>query len=58
MRASISGDGRLITYMRTDSVQLSGEASPAPNLVEADYGQRYLPEKPASTTKAKNARGP
>jgi DNA topoisomerase I len=47
----------LITYMRTDSVQLSGEAIAASRrLIEADYGQRYLPEKPRFySTKAKNA---
>jgi DNA topoisomerase-1 len=47
----------LITYMRTDSVQLSGEAiAGSRRLIEADYGQRYLPEKPRFyTTKAKNA---
>ena len=47
----------LITYMRTDSVQLSGEAIAASRrLIAADYGDRYLPEKPRFyTTKAKNA---
>ncbi|HEX4571585.1 MAG TPA: type I DNA topoisomerase [Dongiaceae bacterium] len=47
----------LITYMRTDSVQLSGEAIGASRrLIEADYGKRYLPEKPRFySTKAKNA---
>jgi DNA topoisomerase-1 len=47
----------LITYMRTDSVQLSGEAIGASRrLIAADYGDRYLPEKPRFyTTKAKNA---
>jgi DNA topoisomerase I len=47
----------LITYMRTDSVQLSGEAIAASRrLITADYGDRYLPEKPRFyTTKAKNA---
>jgi DNA topoisomerase-1 len=47
----------LITYMRTDSVQLSSEAIGASRrLIEADYGSRYLPEKPRFyTTKAKNA---
>src|SRR5579871_4228010 len=47
----------LITYMRTDSVQLSGEAIAAcRRLITADYGDRYLPEKPRFyTTKAKNA---
>ncbi|HEX3066276.1 MAG TPA: type I DNA topoisomerase [Dongiaceae bacterium] len=47
----------LITYMRTDSVQLSGEAIAASRrLIQADYGERYLPEKPRFyATKAKNA---
>src|SRR5215469_10293057 len=47
----------LITYMRTDSVQLSGEAiGAARRLIETDYGKRYLPEKPRFySTKAKNA---
>ena len=47
----------LITYMRTDSVQLSGEAIAAcRRLIAADHGDRYLPEKPRFyTTKAKNA---
>ncbi len=47
----------LITYMRTDSVQLSGEAIGASRrLIQADYGERYLPEKPRFyATKAKNA---
>jgi DNA topoisomerase-1 len=43
--------------MRTDSVQLSGEAIGASRrLIQADYGDRYLPEKPRFyATKAKNA---
>ena len=47
----------LISYMRTDSVQLSGEAIAAcRRLIAADHGDRYLPEKPRFyTTKAKNA---
>src|SRR5262249_13547912 len=47
----------LITYMRTDSVQLSNEAIGASRrLIENDYGNRYLPERPRFyTTKAKNA---
>jgi DNA topoisomerase-1 len=37
----------LITYMRTDSTRLSGEAlSMARDYVGRTYGQRYLPEKP------------
>jgi DNA topoisomerase-1 len=47
----------LITYMRTDSVQLSAEAVAAGRrLIEDRYGQDYLPEKPrVYTAKAKNA---
>ena len=47
----------LITYMRTDSVTLSGEAIAASRrLIDADYGARYVPEKPrVYKTKAKNA---
>ncbi|MCR5536996.1 MAG: type I DNA topoisomerase [Succinivibrio sp.] len=37
----------LITYMRTDSVNLSQEAlQAARDLIEKNYGQAYLPEKP------------
>src|SRR5262249_7223006 len=37
----------LITYMRTDSVQLSSEAIGASRrLIAADFGERYLPEWP------------
>ena len=47
----------LITYMRTDSVTLSSEAiGGCRRLIEADFGQNYLPEKPrVYRTKAKNA---
>lgn len=47
----------LITYMRTDSVTLSGEAVGASRaLIEKDYGKQYLPDKPrVYKTKAKNA---
>ena len=47
----------LITYMRTDSVQLSGEALGACRRQIAQvYGDRYLPEKPrAYRTRTKNA---
>ena len=47
----------LITYMRTDGVQMAGEAIAAcRDLIQADYGNRYLPEKPRIyKTKAKNA---
>jgi DNA topoisomerase-1 len=45
----LNGEGRvgLITYMRTDSTHLSGEAlSAARNFIEQHYGQRYVPESP------------
>lgn len=47
----------LITYMRTDSVTLSNEATSATRSVIAnDFGPTYLPEKPRTyRTKAKNA---
>src|SRR5690606_8502700 len=47
----------LITYMRTDSVQLSGEALAAcRRQIAKDYGERYLPDKPrAYRTRTKNA---
>jgi DNA topoisomerase I len=47
----------LITYMRTDGVQIAGEAITATRkVIGADYGQRYLPEAPRQyQTKAKNA---
>jgi len=47
----------LITYMRTDSVNLSREAiDGCRSLIARKYGQRYLPEKPRIyKTKAKNA---
>lgn len=47
----------LITYMRTDGVQLSGEAiGQARRLVEKDYGAPYLPKSPrVYKTKQKNA---
>jgi DNA topoisomerase-1 len=47
----------LITYMRTDSVTLSGEAIAAcRRLIDRDYGPDYTPEKPRLyKTKAKNA---
>ena len=56
----VSLDGEtvgLITYMRTDSVQLSGEALAACRRQIAQvYGDRYLPEKPrAYKTRTKNA---
>ena len=47
----------LITYMRTDSVQLSGEAiGSARRLIGRSYGESYLPEHPrVFKTKTKNA---
>jgi DNA topoisomerase-1 len=47
----------LITYMRTDGVQMAGEAIAAcRDLIHSEYGGRYLPEKPRIyKTKAKNA---
>ncbi len=47
----------LITYMRTDGVQIAPEAVAATRAVIAsEYGDRYLPEKPRLySTKAKNA---
>ena len=47
----------LITYMRTDSVNLSGEAIGATRrLIEQDYGKPYLPEAPrVYRTKSRNA---
>jgi DNA topoisomerase-1 len=56
----VSLDGEtvgLITYMRTDSVQLSGEALAAcRRQIGAVYGERYLPDKPrVYRTRTKNA---
>ncbi len=47
----------LITYMRTDGVQIAPEAvSAARRVIAAEYGDLYLPEKPRFySTKAKNA---
>ncbi len=47
----------LITYMRTDGVQMSTEAITAcRKLIDGEFGQRYLPEKPRFyKSKAKNA---
>jgi DNA topoisomerase-1 len=47
----------LITYMRTDSVQMSGEALAASRKrISSLYGERYLPDKPrAYKTRTKNA---
>ncbi|WP_037449541.1 type I DNA topoisomerase, partial [Sinorhizobium fredii] len=47
----------LITYMRTDGVQMAPEAIDAARLaIGSQFGPRYLPEKPRFySTKAKNA---
>src|SRR5499433_1618794 len=47
----------LITYMRTDGVQIANEAiSAIRSLIKADYGDRYVPDAPRRyQTKAKNA---
>jgi DNA topoisomerase-1 len=47
----------LITYMRTDGVQIAGEAiSAARRVIETDYGAQYVPHVPRRyETKAKNA---
>lgn len=47
----------LISYMRTDSVNLSNDAiSTLRTLIEKDFGKQYLPESPRLyKTKAKNA---
>ncbi len=47
----------LITYMRTDGVQIADEAITATRrVIEADYGARYVPGSPRRyETKAKNA---
>ncbi len=47
----------LITYMRTDGVQMAPEAIDAARSADADqFGPRYVPEKPRFySTKAKNA---
>ncbi len=50
-------EGGFITYMRTDSVTLSGAAvKAARNQVRALYGEEYLPQRPrVYTSKVKNA---
>ena len=47
----------LITYMRTDGIQMAPEGiSEARRVISERYGQRYLPDRPrAYTSKAKNA---
>ncbi len=45
--AEHGGSQGLITYMRTDSVRISGEAlSAARDMIKAEYGDKYLPAKP------------
>lgn len=37
----------LITYMRTDSVNLSAEAiAAARDIIQRNFGEKYVPEKP------------
>ena len=53
-----TGDGPvgLITYMRTDSTNLSAEAvGHARKLIQRDFGERYLPAKPNVFGKTKRA---
>jgi DNA topoisomerase-1 len=47
----------LITYMRTDGVQIAGEAIvETRNVIQAEFGEPYVPSAPrAYKTKAKNA---
>ncbi|MBM4102763.1 MAG: type I DNA topoisomerase [Planctomycetes bacterium] len=46
----------LITYMRTDSTHLSGEAlQSARHFIEHRFGKNYLPEKPNFFTSSKSA---
>jgi DNA topoisomerase-1 len=47
----------LITYMRTDGVQIAGEAiASARSVIGKNYGDEYVPEKPRHySSKAKNA---
>ncbi|MEP3047564.1 MAG: type I DNA topoisomerase [Roseibium sp.] len=55
---SIGGEtSGLITYMRTDGVQIAGEAiADARSVIGQDFGDKYVPEKPrVYTSKAKNA---
>ncbi|HIG42386.1 MAG: type I DNA topoisomerase [bacterium] len=45
-----------ITYMRTDSTNLSVEAvSSCRDLIEADYGKKYLPDQPRSYSSKEGA---
>lgn len=47
----------LITYMRTDSIQIAGEAlAAARSYIETSYGKKYLPDAPrVFKSKSKNA---
>ncbi len=46
----------LITYMRTDSLRISEEARAAGNdFIRANYGEKYLPEKPRYYKSRSNA---
>ena len=47
----------LITYMRTDGVQIAGEAiAAARSVIAKDFGDKYVPDSPrVYTSKAKNA---
>lgn len=46
----------LITYMRTDSLRISEEARAAGNdFIKANYGEKYLPEKPRYYKSRSNA---
>ncbi|WP_373235566.1 type I DNA topoisomerase [Cohaesibacter celericrescens] len=47
----------LITYMRTDGVEITPEAiGPIRSTIESEFGKNYVPDKPrVYTTKAKNA---
>ncbi|PIS00779.1 MAG: type I DNA topoisomerase [Chlamydiae bacterium CG10_big_fil_rev_8_21_14_0_10_35_9] len=50
------GTEGLITYMRTDSVQVAGEAiSSAREHIKSTYGKDFLPEKPKQYTSKKSA---
>lgn len=52
-----SGTAGLITYMRTDGVQIAPEAiAEARSAIASEFGSNYVPEKPRHySTKAKNA---
>ena len=54
----VGGDGPvgLITYMRTDSLRVSDEAiDSVRDLIQAEYGDRYLPAKPNRYAAGKQA---